>query len=71
MPAQEALARGLVAKVVAADQLSSVAFASAAVLGSKKALTFADNKRWINRHLRAALDDARAEHARHRSSGKP
>jgi len=67
MPASEALVRGLVRAVVPRAELESAAAAAAEVLGSKDAHAFADNKQWINRGLKAALAEARAEHARHRA----
>lgn len=66
MPAREAQARGLVRNVVARAELEQAGAALAEELGAKKAQAFADGKRWINRKLKAALAEARAEHARHR-----
>ena len=67
MPAGEALVRGLVRAVVPRSELETAGAAAAEVLGSKDAHAFADNKQWINRGLKAALAEARAEHARHRA----
>ena len=68
MPAREAVRRGLIASVAARSDLQTVATAVAGTLGSKDPEAFADNKRWINRSLKAALDEAREEHARHRAA---
>lgn len=68
MPAREAAGRGLIASVAARSDLQTVAAAVAGTLGSKDPQAFADNKRWINRSLKAALDEAREEHARHRAT---
>jgi enoyl-CoA hydratase/carnithine racemase len=67
MPAQEAVTRGLIGTTVTRDRLQTQASAVAERLASKNAHAFADNKRWINRGLKAALADAREEHARHRA----
>ncbi|GAA4347131.1 crotonase/enoyl-CoA hydratase family protein [Variovorax defluvii] len=66
MPAHEAASRGLVRTVAARAELDAAAAKIAEELGAKKQATFADNKRWINRALKSALAQARAEHARHR-----
>ncbi|AEI82001.1 3-hydroxypropionyl-coenzyme A dehydratase (plasmid) [Cupriavidus necator N-1] len=68
MSAREALTRGLVAAVVPADELKHAATVLATTLGAKERRVFADNKHWINRQLKAALSEARAEHARHRKA---
>jgi enoyl-CoA hydratase/carnithine racemase len=68
MSAREAVGRGLIASVAARSDLQTVAAAVAGTLGSKDPQAFADNKRWINRSLKAALDEAREEHARHRAA---
>lgn len=68
MPAHEALTRGLVAAVVPADELKHAATVLAGKLGAKERRVFADNKQWINRQLKAALLEARAQHARHRKA---
>ncbi len=68
MPANEASGRGLIAKVASRSELDAAGAASAQALGSKDQQTFADNKRWINRSLRAALDEAREQHTRHRAT---
>jgi len=66
MTAPEALTRALIKMSVSQTELKSSASAVANLLGSKEPKTFADNKRWLNRGLKAALSEARAEHARHR-----
>ena len=70
MPAAEAVTRGLIGAVVARDQLQARATAVAERLASKDSHAFADNKRWINRALKAALVEARGEHARHRTTAR-
>jgi enoyl-CoA hydratase/carnithine racemase len=67
MPAKEAMSRGLLQSVASRDDLRNVAMEIAAKLGSKDVAAFADNKRWINRALKAALSEAREEHTRHRA----
>ncbi|MFC6689997.1 hypothetical protein ACFQD2_01590 [Pseudomonas lini] len=67
MKATEALARGLVREVALRDELHLKASALGQALGAKNPRTFAENKRWLNRSLRAALLQARDEHARHRA----
>lgn len=67
MPAPEARHIGLVRAVAPRAELVSAATALATLLGSKKPTVFADNKRWINRRVKAALAEARQEHARHRA----
>jgi enoyl-CoA hydratase/carnithine racemase len=66
MPVHEALYRGLVSAVVPRSELHDAATAVGERLGSKSHPTFAENKRWINRSLKAAIAEAREEHARHR-----
>lgn len=66
MPAAEAQARGLVRAVVPISSLNDSAVAIAESLGNKDAASFIAIKRWTNRKLRAALTEARDEHARHR-----
>ncbi len=68
MPASEALTRGLVRAVVPRTELELAGQAAAEVLGAKDAQAFAANKQWINRGLKAALAEAREEHARHRAN---
>jgi enoyl-CoA hydratase/carnithine racemase len=70
MPAADALSRGLITAVVEREELEASAAKLGEMLGSKKRIAFADNKHWINRDLRAALDEARQEHARHRAKAK-
>ena len=67
MPAGEAAIRGLIAAVTPRGELHAVAKVVAERLGSKNGQAFADNKRWINRSMKAALAEARGEHARHRA----
>jgi enoyl-CoA hydratase/carnithine racemase len=66
MTAPESMTRGLIKMSVSQSELKSSASAVANLLGSKDPKAFADNKRWLNRGLKAALSEARAEHARHR-----
>jgi enoyl-CoA hydratase/3-hydroxypropionyl-coenzyme A dehydratase len=66
MPAREALARGLVNSVVPRTELEEAAFAMAAVLARKDPRAYAANKQWLNRHIKAALTEARAAHEAHR-----
>jgi enoyl-CoA hydratase/carnithine racemase len=66
MPAAEALARGLVTSVVPRGELAGVAAQVAEMLAKKDPSAFAANKRWLNRRMKTALDEARAEHERHR-----
>ena len=70
MPAAEAMNRGLVRTVVSRTELEGAAQAAADVLAAKDAHAFADNKLWINRGLKTAVAEARAEHARHREIGR-
>jgi enoyl-CoA hydratase/carnithine racemase len=67
MSVHEASDRGLVRTVVERAKLHDAATTAATLLGSKNAHAFADNKRWMNRSLKAALAEAREEHARHRA----
>ena len=67
MPMAEALNRGLVGTVVTPSELQTAATAIAKTLGTKDHEAFAENKKWMNRSLKAALAEARAEHARHRA----
>ena len=68
MPASEAAARGLVRAIAPRGELHAVATKLADALGAKDGKAFADNKRWINRSLKAALSEARDQLARHRAS---
>lgn len=68
MPASEASVRGLIAKVAPRGELIDAATVLANALGSKDQQAFDDNKQWINRSLKAALDEARERHARHRAN---
>ena len=66
MSVGEALRRGLVNSVVPRRELHAAATTVGERLGSKNHKAFVENKRWINRSLKAALAEAREEHARHR-----
>ena len=66
MPAAEALARGLLTRVVPRADLERSGIDAAQVLASKDAKAFAANKQWLNRRIKDALAQARAEHERHR-----
>lgn len=66
MPVAQAQAAGLVGAVAPRAELEDVASSLALALGSKKQVVFAANKRWINRGVKAALAEARVEHAKHR-----
>jgi enoyl-CoA hydratase/carnithine racemase len=68
LAAADAATRGLFTESVPADQLRDVARSRALLLGGKPQAVFAEIKRWSNRGLRAALDEARLEHARHRAA---
>jgi enoyl-CoA hydratase/carnithine racemase len=68
MPAAEALNRGLVSCVVPREELEAAAVRVAASLAEKDAKAFAANKLWLNRPMKAALAEARAEHERHRKA---
>ena len=68
MPAAEALARGLVSDVVSRDELDAAATKAASALAEKDPKAFAANKLWLNRRMKAALAEAREEHARHRKA---
>lgn len=65
--ALDALNRGLISAVVERGELEQAAKKFAEALGAKNRTAFADNKRWINRGLCSALEEARQEHARHRA----
>ena len=67
MPAHEAARRGLIRAALPPGELQAAASEIADVMGSKDPSSFAENKRWINRSLKAALTEAREEHARHRT----
>jgi enoyl-CoA hydratase/carnithine racemase len=67
LPAADALHRGLISATVGRSELERSTKKIAQALGSKNREAFADNKRWINRGLRFALEEARQEHARHRA----
>ena len=69
MPAAEALARGLLTSVVARSELDAEALRVAALFAQKEAASFAANKRWLNRGLKAALAEARVEAQAHRKGG--
>jgi enoyl-CoA hydratase/carnithine racemase len=56
----------LVTAVVSRAELESDALKVAASLAEKDAKTFAANKLWLNRGMKAALTEARTESERHR-----
>lgn len=66
MSSEEGLRWGIVSEISKRSELEEVATKVAATLGSKKPAVFAENKAWMNRPLKAALSEAREEHARHR-----
>jgi enoyl-CoA hydratase/carnithine racemase len=66
MPVGEAFSRGLVTRVVARAELERAAVQVAEMLAKKDAGSFAANKVWLNRKMRADLAEARQEHDRHR-----
>jgi enoyl-CoA hydratase/carnithine racemase len=68
MGAEEGRSRGLVNVIAQRDDLAKAGNEVALLLGAKQARVFADNKRWINRALKRALEEARLEHAKHRVS---
>jgi enoyl-CoA hydratase/carnithine racemase len=67
MAAAEAVTRGLIGTAVSRDELQARATVVAERLAAKNPQAFAENKRWINRSIKSALAEARAEHARHRA----
>lgn len=70
MPAAEAVLRGLVAQSVPRAELRQAAAELAQRLGGKPRGPLGEIKRWINRPLKAAIAEAREEHARHRAPNK-
>jgi enoyl-CoA hydratase/carnithine racemase len=68
MPAAEAFARGLLTSVVPRAELEAEGMRIAGLLAQKDGKAFAANKRWLNRHMKAALADARGESERHRAA---
>lgn len=66
MSSEEGLRWGIVSEISTRSELEEVATKVAEMLGSKKPAVFAENKAWMNRPLKAALSEAREEHARHR-----
>ncbi|WP_061958168.1 enoyl-CoA hydratase/isomerase family protein [Cupriavidus pauculus] len=68
MPASEAHGRGLISVVAPANELIERAIAEAKKLGERDRAVFANNKRWLNRKIKVAIDEARAEHALHRQA---
>jgi enoyl-CoA hydratase/carnithine racemase len=68
MPVVEALSRGLVSRVVQRAELASAATQVAQMLAAKDGGAFSANKKWLNRRIKAALAEAREEHAAHRST---
>jgi enoyl-CoA hydratase/carnithine racemase len=70
MPASEALARGLLNRVVTKAELQAAATQAATELAAKDPKAFAANKAWLNRRVKRALAEAREEHERHRKAVK-
>ncbi|WP_066732953.1 enoyl-CoA hydratase/isomerase family protein [Cupriavidus sp. D384] len=68
MPASEAHGRGLINAVAPAGELLAHALTEARKLGERDRAVFANNKRWLNRKIKVAIDEARAEHALHRQA---
>lgn len=68
MPASEAHDRGLINVVASAGELLEQAIAEARKLGDRDRAVFANNKRWLNRKIKVAIAEARAEHALHRQA---
>lgn len=66
MPAAEAYSRGLISVVAPATELIERAIMEAKKLGARDRAVFSNNKRWLNRKIKVAIDEARAEHALHR-----
>lgn len=66
MPASEALTRGLVSRVAARAGLEAAAMQVGSDLAAKNAHAFAENKRWLNRAMKAELAHAKAEADAHR-----
>jgi enoyl-CoA hydratase/carnithine racemase len=66
MTAVEACNRGLVGAVVLRNELDATAARMAGALGKKPPQAFAQVKQWVNKRLKAAIAQARAEHTRHR-----
>lgn len=69
MSAAEALARGLYAEILNADDLAARAEQAALLLGSKPAQAFALNKRWLRKPLLEALRRAEQDTRSLRASG--
>ncbi|MGO4329053.1 enoyl-CoA hydratase/isomerase family protein [Cupriavidus sp. 2TAF22] len=68
MSANEAISRGLINTVTSANELVERALKEARKLGERDRAAFANNKRWLNRKIKVAIDEARAEHAMHRQA---
>nr|WP_315592777.1 enoyl-CoA hydratase/isomerase family protein [uncultured Cupriavidus sp.] len=68
MPAIEAHGRGLINAVAPANELIERALKEARKLGDRDRAVFANNKRWLNRKIKTAIDEARVEHALHRQA---
>lgn len=68
MSAAEAQDRGLINAVAPANELIERALEEAKKLGDRDRAVFANNKRWLNRKIKVAIDDARAEHVLHRQA---
>ena len=70
MPAAEALSRGLLGSVVPHAELEAEGTRIAALLAQKELVAFAANKRWLNRNMKEALAEARAEGERQRAASQ-
>ncbi len=70
MSAADAMARGLVTEIVSLEALDGRTEQTALLLGSKPALAFALNKRWLRRPLLESLRAAEEEHRRARAAGE-
>ncbi|TPQ38240.1 enoyl-CoA hydratase/isomerase family protein [Cupriavidus pinatubonensis] len=68
MPASEAQGRGLINVVAPPGESLEQAITVARRLGERDRTVFANNKRWLNRKIKVAIDEARAEHALHRQA---
>lgn len=68
MPAADARTSGLVRELAEQGAVQGRAEELAALLGAKGAQAYAQVKRWMNRGVKRALDEARQEHERHRAA---
>ncbi|MDW3682817.1 enoyl-CoA hydratase/isomerase family protein [Cupriavidus sp. CV2] len=68
MSATEAHDRGLINAVAPKSELIERALEEAKKLGERDRAVFSNNKRWLNRKIKVAIDEARAEHALHRQA---